>query len=194
MGSGRADLDRRLHEEIGARRRRRRRGRPEPTRVSPDLDPDHQNRPHPIGRPSSTPRNLRRRSAPSREESQQPDLAPPAAKAATRGPRPPEIRQPPDQIAGTTPTPLPAAADREPRQGPPPGSKTLRCRSERSRPRRRSPRPRPRHGPAPASCGGEERWREREVMPAGGESTPETPARGGAGGGGGERGAKDSLS
>ena len=49
VGSGRADLDRRLHEEIGARRRRRHRGRPEPSRVSPDLDPDHQNRI--IGRP-----------------------------------------------------------------------------------------------------------------------------------------------
>lgn len=120
MGSGRADLDRRLHEEIGARGRRCHRGRLEPTRVSPDLDPDHQNRPHPIGMPSSTPRDLRRRSAPSREEGQQPDLAPPAAKAATRGPRPPEIRRPPDQIAGTTPTPLPAAGDREPRQGPRP--------------------------------------------------------------------------
>ena len=186
MGSGRADLDRRLHEEIGARGRRRRRGQPEPTRVSPDLDPDHQNRPHPIGRPSSTPRDLRRRSAPSREESQQPDLAPPAAKAATRGPRPPEIRRPPDQIAGTTPTPLPAAGDREPRQGPPPGSETLRCRSERSRPRRRSPRPRPRHGPAPASCGGEEKMERGRLRRREGNHPPRRPLGAARGWGGGE--------
>ena len=109
------------------------------------------------------------------EDGQQPDLTPPATRAAMRGPSPPKIHRPPDQIAGTAPTPLLTAGDKGPHRGPPPRSKTLRCEPEQRMPRRRSPRLR--HGPCPAaaSCSGEGERGGRGATPARGELPPRRP-------------------
>ena len=109
------------------------------------------------------------------EDGQQPDLTPPATRAATRGPSPPKIRRPLDQIIRTAPTPLLTAGDKGPRRGPPPRSKTLRCEPEQRMPRRRSPRLR--HGPCPAaaSCGGEGERGGRGPTPASEELPPRRP-------------------
>ena len=155
--------------------------------VSPNLDPDHQNHPQPRGRPATPaqPGTIEGEAHRAGEDGQQPDLTPPATRAATRGPSPPEIRRPPDQIAGTTPTPLLTAGDKGPRRGPPPRSKTLRCEPEQRMPRRRSPWLR--HGPCPAaaSCGGEGKRGGRGATPARGELPPRRPL--GAARGRGER-------